>query len=158
MKRASLLSHALYFTIMIPVVCPLRTRYALHVLLYDASRMWASVFMLIWRFEQWKCSRRGSSCLRLRDLSYISTYDDRCRLSRPVEALQYSMRAASAFAFAWDYCDNLVFLLLAPQASWWKASHKICSLRRTLQEPRWVAQASRISSSSLTAAHPWMRS
>ena len=87
--------------------------------------------------------RPGASCLRLRDLSYISPYDDCCGVFGPLTAVQHSMCAAAVAAFARDYSDNLVFLLLAPQASQWKASNKIRALR-THQEPRWVAQAGRI--------------
>lgn len=53
----------------------------------------------------------------LRDLSYISPYNDRCGVFGPVKAVQYSMCAAVIVAFARDYCDNSLFLLLASQAS-----------------------------------------
>ncbi|KAA8583887.1 hypothetical protein FQN60_015095, partial [Etheostoma spectabile] len=79
--------------------------------------------------------RRGACCLRLRDLSYISPYDDCCGVFGPVKAVQHSMRAALVVAFARDYSDNFVFLLLASQASEWKTSNKISALR-THQEPR----------------------
>lgn len=70
----------------------------------------------------------------LRDLPYISAYDDRCGVFGPAEAVQHPMCAPFIVAFAWDYCDYSVFLLLASQASQRKASNKIRALRT--QVPR----------------------
>ena len=64
-------------------------------------------------------------------------HHDCCGVFGPSEAVQHPMCAAAAAAFARDYCDNLVFLLLAPQASQWEASNEVGAVR-ALQEPRWV--------------------
>ncbi|MED6253692.1 hypothetical protein ATANTOWER_028954 [Ataeniobius toweri] len=86
--------------------------------------------------------RRGGSCLELKELSYISIYDDRCGVFGPPETVQYSVCAVAFAAFARDYCDDFIFLLLASQAPKWKTCYKICAVRGTLQEPRWSPNAS----------------
>lgn len=63
--------------------------------------------------ERWALEAAGAQPAV--DLSYISPYDDRCGVSGAVEAVQYSMCAAVIVAFAGDYCDDFVFLLLASQ-------------------------------------------
>lgn len=78
--------------------------------------MSVSVFILLPSYQRHNGSG-GAGCLRLPDLPYISSYDDRCSVFGPTKAVQYSMCAAVVVAFAGDYCDNFVFLLLASQAS-----------------------------------------
>lgn len=78
--------------------------------------MSVSVFILYSSYQRNNGSR-GAGCLRLPDLPYISSYDDRCGVFGPIKAVQYSVCAAVAVAFAGDYCDYFVFLLLASQAS-----------------------------------------
>lgn len=66
---------------------------------------------------------------------HLAPHDDRGGVSGAAAALQHSMRAALIAAVARDYCDDFVFLLLAPQAPQWEASDKISAVR-TRQEPR----------------------
>lgn len=86
--------------------------YTLHDVLHDASCASLSVFIVIVSFHRHN-SRSGASCLRLRDLSYISPYDDCCGVFGPVKAVQHSMCAAVAAAFTRNYSDDFVFMLLA---------------------------------------------
>lgn len=81
---------------------------------------------------------RGGSGLELKELSYISPYDDCCGVFGPAEAIQHSVCASAFAAFARDYCDDFIFLLLASQAPTWETSYKICAVRGALQESRWV--------------------
>lgn len=103
----------------------------------------ASLFSF-WAFVDITPQERSQLSERLRDPSYISPYDDRCGVSGPVKAVQRSVCAAAVAAFTRNYSDDFVSVLLASPDPWWEASNKIGALRAH-QEPRWVAQASRIS-------------
>lgn len=76
---------------------------------------------------------RQSVALRL--TTTTATRDDRCSVFGPFETVQHTMRAAIIAAFARDYCDHLISVLLASQAPRWEASDKISALW-TPEEPR----------------------
>ncbi|KAK2921964.1 hypothetical protein Q8A73_001449 [Channa argus] len=72
--------------------------------------MSVSVFILIWSFQRHNV-RSGASCLRLRDLSYISPYDDRCGVFGSLKAgFRHSPRHAkrSIYARVTEEKPNLV--------------------------------------------------
>ena len=52
-------------------------------------------------------------------------HDDCCGVFGLAETVQHSMCSVIVAPFARDYCNNSIFLLLASQASQWKASNEV---------------------------------